>query len=682
MARIETYVPDNQVTENDIVIGSDGDNFNKTKNFRVSALTQFVEQQDVNLSPKVVTTVVGVNETIESKLQDIDLTVLNTENPVLLSFLKEEQQSDTGINIFVKYIYLFPLGNGIYNPVSDHVSIDDLLLIEKSNITSSDVDDIPNTLTIDLGDITGSTLSATVNASNPSLNLSDNTLEYFFVFEDNNSSFLFKFVGTNGFYGVNDLQSTSSDFVSFTDNDIDDDNVKAKYVKVNLGSTKYTTESDEIEEVVRQVNLLNPKVTISEKELFVVYSDSLTNDVENNYMSVYLVNTGKGIYGNDATQITEPNVLKIRGEQINENLSSFINDVPFATQSALTNGLNGKVSKSGDSMSGNLNMSSTNKVINSASPTDNGDLVNKNYADSLVNFKGDYSSEVNLKDISSPSVGDYATLTNSNAEQVWGYQNEAWRILSAKAKVVDVSANTEITNAFHNATLNITGSNITISLPDNNDDGLNFFIRNFSGTTLNISTSGVATANITSLFDKGLASVIHQNGVYTIDTNSVDSFEDINIGVYYYNDNQGFQSYLADTFITLSNNGEGSDTYKDPLTGIPDIYNISTDRFDFSGLSINDIVDLRIDLDINTTTASETVDCDIVLGEGQAGEYSIPLISSKYYKNSGNFKISVNQEIDIKNNTAKDNPAFIRLKGSASSRLTVIGFYAKVIKRG
>lgn len=42
MARIETYQPDYVITPNDFVIGTDGDNFNKTKNYSVIAMLDYV----------------------------------------------------------------------------------------------------------------------------------------------------------------------------------------------------------------------------------------------------------------------------------------------------------------------------------------------------------------------------------------------------------------------------------------------------------------------------------------------------------------------------------------------------------------------------------------------------------------------------------------------------------------
>lgn len=52
MARIKNYVTDNNITDNDIVVGSDADNSGVTKNFNVSALKDFILQSDDNVKAK------------------------------------------------------------------------------------------------------------------------------------------------------------------------------------------------------------------------------------------------------------------------------------------------------------------------------------------------------------------------------------------------------------------------------------------------------------------------------------------------------------------------------------------------------------------------------------------------------------------------------------------------------
>ena len=52
MAKIRNYVTDNNITDQDIVVGSDGDNSGVTKNFNVSALKDYILQSDDNIKAK------------------------------------------------------------------------------------------------------------------------------------------------------------------------------------------------------------------------------------------------------------------------------------------------------------------------------------------------------------------------------------------------------------------------------------------------------------------------------------------------------------------------------------------------------------------------------------------------------------------------------------------------------
>ena len=52
MARIKNYVTDNNITDQDIVVGSDGDNSGVTKNFNIAALKSYILQSDDNIKAK------------------------------------------------------------------------------------------------------------------------------------------------------------------------------------------------------------------------------------------------------------------------------------------------------------------------------------------------------------------------------------------------------------------------------------------------------------------------------------------------------------------------------------------------------------------------------------------------------------------------------------------------------
>ena len=693
MARIETYVEDSQVTANDVVLGTDGDNFNKTKNFRVSALVAFLETIVQNNTPNIVTTVVGAAETIESALQSINLSVSTTQTPTILIFIKDQFTTATPASLggattsavtSVKYTYLFPLGAGNYNPVSDSVTLNDLVLLNVSSPTQADVENMSNTTIIDLDDVNGDSFINVINTAAVSYSLEDNTQSYFFSYEDNGNLFLQKFIGANGVYGLNNSQVDETDFISFSNDALDDDNVKAKYIGVKLNNNIYANETAEINAFVTAFNSLSPNVVVSEKELIIGYSDSLQNDAGANYRSVYVVNTGKGIYGLNTggfvtQQITASNVIKIRGERINQNLSSFNNNLDFVTQALFNDELEQKVSVNGDSMLGNLSMGNF-KVTSTATPTNASDYTNKAYVDSLDRYRGDYINSSTILGLSNNVVGDYATLSSGDVNQLWVYQNTEWKLIAAKPYVLNVDANLILTNNHHNATLNVTTGNITIRLSDGLIDGFELSVRNYSGGTVTFDAQGVITTNETELFTGNLATCIKQGNSFIFDKTGDIVGEDIRIGIYSYDDTQAAQTLVANTYEVLSNNGAGTNTFKDPLPNIPDLYNVATDRFDFSGLNIGDVVKLRVDFTADVGV-SEVIDCRMVLGEAQAGEYTLPFISSKEFKASGTYQVVEEIELYIGNDLTRNNPAFIEIRSSGADDILNNGFYAKVINR-
>jgi hypothetical protein len=667
VARIETYVEDNQVTENDIILGTDGDNFNKTKNFRVAALANFLEDFNLDLKPKIVTTVVGQNETISDKFTNFNLIVTADDNPVYLVFLKDVLDSDTNETIIERYVYSFNAGTGIYQDITES----QLTLLEKGNPTVEEVNELDNTTIIDLGVVSGGDFLSEINSAIPSYDLSDTEQTYFFTYEDSGVAYLIKFIGTNGLYGANDNTAVTGDFISFTNVDVDDDNIQAKYIEVTLGDTNYETEIEELEEVARQVNLL-PSFIITEKQLFVIYSDSLQNDAGTSYRTVYICNTGKGTYGDGGTGISETNLIKVRGSQINENLSSYNNDANFTT----TTDLDDKVDKAGDTMSGDLNMEG-NKVVNIPTPTQNNDAVNKSYADSLVNFRGTYSTDTAIKNISSPSDGDYAYLSKNSVEQLWIY-NTDWQLVSAKPYYLNVSNDLTINNSHHNATINIDSTSVTLTFPDGLEHGLNIFIRNYDGGKTIFTASGTATVSEFGLDQENLATVINNSDDFVIDVTGKSEYDRVNFGIYDYDATNPAITLTGGSFSTLNNNAAGANTFKNPVPAVSEIWNTSTNRFDFSNLKINDFVTIRLDLDITTASAGEVIDCELLLGEGQAGEYTIPFSSSKYYKNAGSYRFLEDVQIYIGNNLTKDNPALIQIKSSGNDDVTLNGFFVKV----
>lgn len=104
-------------------------------------------------------------------------------------------------NVLSRDTYLIPLGAGVYNTLASVIGYDDLIRVDSKPTTTSAGD--ANTVTFTVSDL------AEINASDPSLDLTDTDLFYFFEINGK----LYRFVGTNGLYGLNDLQIVEDDLL-------------------------------------------------------------------------------------------------------------------------------------------------------------------------------------------------------------------------------------------------------------------------------------------------------------------------------------------------------------------------------------------------------------------------------------------------------------------------------------
>jgi hypothetical protein len=139
----------------------------------------------------------------------------------------------------------------------------------------------------------------------------------------------------------------------------------------------------------------------------------------------------------------------------------------------------------------------------------------------------------------------------------------------------------------------------------------------------------------------------------------------------------------AGTQYELTNDGAGTysdDTYA--LTGISDIWNTSTDRFDFSGLSLGDTVDFRIDTEFVTTTTNTAISVDIELGVGGT-PYQLPIFSDQDKKSAGTYQMTGMFSIYMGDANTLNNPARLLAKADKTgTTVKVNGWFVRVITRG
>lgn len=137
----------------------------------------------------------------------------------------------------------------------------------------------------------------------------------------------------------------------------------------------------------------------------------------------------------------------------------------------------------------------------------------------------------------------------------------------------------------------------------------------------------------------------------------------------------------TETFVNLTNDGLGPFTNKAyKLSSVTDIWNSTTNRFDFSGLELGDTVDIRLDLQVTTTDPNQDIDIVMELGEGTAGAYQLPFINQNYKTAKAHDVIRFNS-IYLGDTNTKDNPALFKIKSDGDADVKVNGWYCRVIKK-
>lgn len=138
----------------------------------------------------------------------------------------------------------------------------------------------------------------------------------------------------------------------------------------------------------------------------------------------------------------------------------------------------------------------------------------------------------------------------------------------------------------------------------------------------------------------------------------------------------------GNVYVPITNDAAGAFTYKNlPDVGVTDVWDEVAGEFDFSQLSIGDMVDIRLELELTTTLINQEFDVVLELGQGVA-PYEIPFAVKTNVKTAGAIAISRYNGIYIGNALTRDNPAQFKIRSTNAATLKVIGWYCKVVKKG
>ncbi len=215
-------------------------------------------------------------------------------------------------------------------------------------------------------------------------------------------------------------------------------------------------------------------------------------------------------------------------------------------------------------------------------------------------------------------------------------------------------------------------SNLSVSASEGN-----VLLSNGNQTIINDDVSKIDLPAFNGLYD--LVTTIHGY----ISTQSPDGFSG---GWADYSDVATSGSPIAVTAVpaVLTNDGLGVDTKTAYLpisgNGITQLWDTSSNGFDFSDLNVGDMVDIRMDISVVIAHTNTVVDINLLMGSG--GSVVVPFISDQNYKATGTYEVIRYMGIYIGSTDVRDTLAQLKIEADKNCTCIVNGWYIKATRRG
>ena len=162
--------------------------------------------------------------------------------------------------------------------------------------------------------------------------------------------------------------------------------------------------------------------------------------------------------------------------------------------------------------------------------------------------------------------------------------------------------------------------------------------------------------------------------------------DDISGGFADYNDNATSGTPLSVTgggaAVVLTNDTLGAYTNTQFLPeGVSRLWDASTNNFDWSDLSVGDMVDIRADITVTTSSSNTAIDVLLHLGTGGSA-YTIPFIQDYNFKASGTYQKVMFNSIYMGDANTLNNGGQFKITADANCSVAVNGWYVRCLRRG
>ncbi|WP_296683216.1 tail fiber domain-containing protein [Flavobacterium sp.] len=131
--------------------------------------------------------------------------------------------------------------------------------------------------------------------------------------------------------------------------------------------------------------------------------------------------------------------------------------------------------------------------------------------------------------------------------------------------------------------------------------------------------------------------------------------------------------------LTNDTAGDNTNTSQNPY-GVSYVWDTITNQFNFSELSIGDTIDVRIHVQVTTTTNNQKVGLSAKLGIGSVAEFTNSIFSGQF-KTAGVQEISFVAPFYMGSSYITDYPAELYLTTDASASVKVKGWYVRILRK-
>jgi hypothetical protein len=167
--------------------------------------------------------------------------------------------------------------------------------------------------------------------------------------------------------------------------------------------------------------------------------------------------------------------------------------------------------------------------------------------------------------------------------------------------------------------------------------------------------------------------------------NATITAETVRMGLMDYNDLATATTPISVTggagFVDLTNDGLGpftNKTYK--VAGVGELWDVATNLFDWSDLSLGDQVNIRFDAEVVTTSPNQTVTIQLLVAVG-GSPYTL-LYSESNFKNSGPHEINRFSMVYMGDANTLNNGAKFQISSDANCTIEVRGWALQHFLRG